>query len=125
MNSLRIPIGLVALSLLLGLASERHSKPAAETGRPMQLAQEIYGGAVGEGDGPIGGPMAYGAPVGSPPLNSPMLYGEPVGSPPLNSPMLYGEPAGMGAGPLNSPMLYGAPVGSGGDNAPIGGAPLY
>ena len=87
MNSLRIPIGLVALSLLLGLASERHSKPPAETDRPMQLAQEVYGGAVGEGDGPIGGPMAYGAPVGSPPLNSPMLYGAPVGSGGDNSPI--------------------------------------
>jgi hypothetical protein len=125
MSSLRIPIGLMALSLLLGLTSERHSTTAAEKRGPIQLAQEVYGGAVGEGDAPIGGPMAYGAPVGSPPLDSPMLYGEPVGSPPLQSPMLYGEPAGLGAGPIGGPMLYGAPVGSGADNAPIGGAPLY
>jgi len=125
MNTLRIPIGVVALSFLLGFTSERHSKPASENNPVIQLAQEVYGGAVGEGDGPIGGPMAYGAPVGSPPLNSPMLYGEPVGSPPLQSPMLYGEPVGMGNGPIGGPMLYGAPVGSGGDNAPIGGAPLY
>jgi hypothetical protein len=125
MSSLRIPVAVMTLSLLVGFMSEPHSSRLADRDGPVQLAQEVYGGAVGEGDGPIGGPMAYGEPVGSPPLNSPMLYGEPVGSPPLQSPMLYGEPAGLGDGPIGGPMLYGAPVGSGGDNAPIGGAPLY
>ena len=115
---------LEVLALTAFIAGSVAAAPAArQPSAPLQVAQAIYGSPVGEYDGPIGGPMAYGQAVGSPALDSPALYGEPVGSGPIGGPMLYGEP--VGSQPLNSPALYGGPVGMGGDNAPIGGAPLY
>ena len=119
-RSLRVEV--VGAALLLAGAVGLAAAPG-EHGTAVQLAQEVYSDPVGEGDGMIGGPMAYGAPVGSPPVGGPMLYGAPVGSAPIGGPMLYGQP--VGSPPLNSPMLYGAPMESSGDDAPIGGAPLY
>jgi hypothetical protein len=87
---------------------------------PMQLAQEVYGSPIGEYNGPIGGPMAYGEPVGNGPIGGPMAYGEPVGNGPIGGPMLYGEP--VGNGPVGGPSMFSAPVG---DDAPIGGDTLY
>ena len=94
-----------------------------ERSNGVALAQEAYGSPVGEFDGPIGGPMAYGEPVGSAPIGGPMVYGPDVGSAPIGGPMLYGEP--VGNGPIGGPAAYGAPVGLGGDGAPIGGDTLY
>jgi hypothetical protein len=88
----------------------------------VQLAQ-VYAAPVGEGDAPIGGPMAYGAPVGSGPIGGPMVYGDPVGSGPIGGPMIYGNP--VGSGPIGGPAMYGSPVDSGGDDAPVGGDTLY
>lgn len=109
----------VAAAWLSGARGERGEAPPAA----LQLAQEVFANPIGEEDGPIGGPMTYGEPVGAAPIGGPMVYGEPVGSAPIGGPMLYGEP--VGSAPIGGPTLYGAPVGAGGDDAPIGGETLY
>ena len=103
-----LQVEIVGLAFLLAAAMGWQARSGERASRPVQLAQEVFGEPVGAMDGPIGGPMMYGAPVGSGPIDSPALYGEPVGSRSIDSPALYGEPVGMG-----------------GDGAPIGGAPLY
>lgn len=95
----------------LGATGLIHARPAA--------AQEVYADPVGEGDGPIGGPMAYGEPVGNGPIGGPMIYGDPVGNAPIGGPMIYGGP--VGNGPIGGPSMYGAPVDSGSDGDAIGG----
>ena len=85
---------------------------------PVRLAQ-VYAEPIGEGDTPIGGPMAYGAPVGDGPIGGPMIYGAPVGDAPIGGPMVYGDP--VGNAPIGGPMLYGAPVDTGSDGDAIGG----
>ena len=79
------------------------AQPTVRRSEPVQLAQE-FGDAIGEGDRPIGGPMAYGEPVGNGPIGGPMMYGDPVGN-----------------APIGGPSMYGAPVDSGSDGDAIGG----
>jgi hypothetical protein len=121
-------VRLIAALAVAGVAfwSAGHADRPAQSAGTMQLAQ-VYAPPVGEGDGPIGGPMAYGAPVQSygedQPIGGPMIYGGSVGDAPIGGPMLYGGP--VGNAPIGGPMLYGAPVESSGEDQPIGGAPLY
>jgi len=100
----------------LGTETARH-------GEAIQLAQEVFADPIGEGDRPIGGPMAYGEPVGNGPIGGPMMYGAPVGDAPIGGPMMYGAP--VGDAPIGGPAMYGAPVDSGSDGDAIGGDTLY
>jgi len=95
------------------------AEPTVRRSEPVQLAQEVFGDAIGEGDQPIGGPMAYGQPVGNGPIDGPMIYGDPVGNAPIGGPMMYGDP--VGNAPIGGPSMYGAPVDSGSDGDAIGG----
>src|SRR6185369_9263055 len=56
------------------------AEPTVRRSEPVQLAQEVFGDAIGEGDQPIGGPMMYGDPVGNAPIGGPSMYGAPVDS---------------------------------------------
>ena len=119
---------LIAAVALAGVAlwSAGHADRPLPSAGMMQLAQ-VYAPPVGEGDGPIGGPMAYGAPVQSygedQQIGGPMIYGGSVGNAPIGGPMLYGAP--VGNAPIGGEMIYGAPVESYGEDQPIGGPTLY
>ena len=127
----RIPAARVNLLAVVAVAAvafwltDRMERPASSP-EAVQLAQ-IYAAPVGEGDRPIGGPMAYGAPVQSygedQPIGGQMIYGGPVGNAPIGGPMLYGAP--VGNAPIGGEMIYGAPVESYGEDQPIGGPTLY
>src|SRR6185369_4716625 len=81
------------------------AEPTVRFSEPVQLAQ--FGDAIGEGDQPIGGPMAYGEPVGNGPIGGPMIYGDPVGNGPIGGPSMNGDPVG------NAPI--GNAIGGDGD----------
>ncbi len=119
-RGLHIPVVLFAI-VCAGTAWLHHfaTGQTVERGVAVQLAQEVFADPIGEGDQPIGGPMAYGAPVGNAPIGGPMVYGDPVGNAPIGGPMVYGDP--VGNAPIGGPMLYGAPVDSGSDGDAIGG----
>ena len=118
-------IAAVAVAAVAFWSAGHANRPAPSAGT-VQLAQ-VYAPGVGEYDRPIGGPMAYGAPVQSygedQQIGGPMIYGGSVGNAPIGGPMLYGAP--VGNAPIGGPMLYGAPVESSGEDQPIGVAPLY
>jgi hypothetical protein len=90
---------------------------------PAVWGQEVFANPVGEDNGPVAGPMAYGEPVGNNPIGGPMMYGGPVGDAPIGGPMLYGAP--VGNGPLGGPAMYGAPVDDGSDGDAVSGDTLY
>src|SRR4051812_10365248 len=109
---------LLAIACSGGAWALYRGEQPVRSGAGVQLAQ-VFADGMGEGDQPIGGPMAYGAPVGNGPIGGPMVYGDPVGNGPIGGPMIYGDP--VGNAPIGGPMLYGAPVDSGSEGEPIGG----
>ena len=64
--------------------------------------------AIGEDDGPIGGPMVGGGDVGNGPIGGPMVGGGDVGN-----------------APIGGAVVDGAAVGQEEDDAAVGNQPLY
>ena len=89
---------------------------------PAAFGQEEFAEPIGEEDGQIGGPAVYGQDVGSAPVGNAPVYGADVGDAPIGGEMVGGAP--VGSAPIDGPMIGGEPVQEG-EDAPVGGEPLY
>lgn len=120
-------VAIAAVWLNARAPQERDLQPA------VQVAQEEFGEAIGEDDGPVGGAMVGGEAVQDggegAPIDGAMIGGEAVQDggegAPIGGAMVGGEPVGEDDAPIGGSMVGGEAVQDGGEGAPVGDDTLY